>query len=183
MIGVPALLVGFLLLVLLLVAASGMAVARGLSPRSDSPLLEDASELAPCPPECSSRIFSPDDSKFVSSANSSQLKKLFRNERKDVALLWVRQTSAAIQWVMREHARVARASEDLEFSTELKLFLLYVELMLICGLLFVAIRLAGPLWLRRLALYADAHSQRLAQVQKSFKAASSTREFHGSGAS
>jgi hypothetical protein len=184
-IGVPtALLVGFmLLLVLLLLAARGMTAARELPSRSDAPLLEDGCEFPLCSPEFSSRIFSPDDSKFVSGTKSPQLGKLFRSERKAVALLWVQQTSAAIQRVMREHAHLARGSEDLQFATEVKLALLYAELMLICGLLFVAIRTAGPLWLGRLALYADAHSQRLAQVQQSFKAATSTRELPGAGAS
>ena len=185
MIGVPtALLIGLLLLLLLLlVAARGMAAARDLPSGSDAPLLEDGSEFAPCPPEFASRIFSPQDSRFVSTTKSPQLERLFRSERKVVALLWVQQTSVAIQRTMREHAQLARQSEDLHFATEMKLVLLYAELMLICGVLFLAIRTAGPLWLGRLAVYADAHSQRLAQAQQSFKAATSTRELHGAGAS
>jgi len=183
MIGVPtALLIGFLLLLLLLLAARGMAAARDLPSGSDTPLL-DALEFAPCPPEFASRIFSPEDSKFVSTTKSPQLAKLFRSERKIVALLWVQQTSTAIQRTMREHVQIARASEDLEFATEVKLLLLYAELMLICGVLFVAIQSAGPLWLRGLAIYADAHSQRLAQVEQSFKAATAARELHGAGVS
>jgi hypothetical protein len=182
-IGVLALVFGFLVLVLLLLVAISVIAARNLASLSDSPLPDDLSELAPCPPEYSSRIFSSDDSMFVASSNSPQLQKLFRAERKAVALLWVRQTSAAMQRVFREHTRHARASEDLEFATEVKLFGFYVELMLLCGLLFVAIQLGGPFWLRGLALYADAHSQRLAQVQQSFKAAASPRELDGAGVS
>lgn len=183
MIGVPsALLIAFLLLLLLLlVAAKGLSVAKELPSGSDVPSLEDGAELAPCPPEFVSRIFSRTDSEFVASTKSPQLRQLFRRERKLVALLWVQQTSAAVQRTMHEHARVARGSEDLEFVTEMKLFLLYVELTLICGMLFVAIQSAGPLWLRGLAIYADAHSQRFAQVQQSIKAV--TRELHGAGSS
>jgi hypothetical protein len=185
MIGVPsALLIGFVLLTLLLfVATRGISAARELSSRSDVPCSEDGAELALCPPEFVSRIFSSDDAKFVSATNSPELRKLFSRERKMVALLWVQQTSAAIQRIMREHLQLARQSEDLEFATELKLIGLYVELMLVCGMLFVAIQSAGPLWLRGLAIYADAHSQRLAQVQQSFKAAAAPRELHGAGAS
>jgi hypothetical protein len=185
LIGIPAaMLIGvMLLLVLLLLAARGMAAARELPSGSDAPFLEDASESTPCPPEFASRIFSPHDSKFVSSTKSPQLAKLFRSERKIVALLWVQQTSAAIQRTMREHAQIARASEDLEFATEMKLALLYAELMLICGVLLVAIRTVGPLWLGRLAVYADAHLQRLARVQESFKASTFARQLHGAGTS
>lgn len=185
MIGVPiALLIGFVLLALLLLMATrGISAARELSSRSEVPLSEDGAELAPCPPEFVSQIFSRDDSEFVSATKSPPLRQLFYRERKAVALLWVQQTSAVIQRIMREHPHLARGSHDLEFATEVKLILLYGELMLICGVLFVAIQSAGPLGLRGLAIYADAHSQRLAQVQQSFKAATSTRELHGAGAS
>jgi hypothetical protein len=168
MIGVPiAMLIAFVLLaLLLLVGARGIFAARELSSRSDVPFTEDGTELSLCPPEFVSRIFSIDDSKFVSATKSPQLRQLFRRERRAVALLWVQQTSAAIQRIMHEHLQLARVSHDLEFATEVQLFLLYAELMLICGLLFVAIQSAGPASLRSLAIYADAHSQRLAQVQQ-----------------
>jgi hypothetical protein len=185
MIGIPsALLIGFLLLaLLLLMAARGISAARALPSGSDVSLPEDGAELAPCPPEFVSRIFSSDDSEFVSGTKSPQLQQFFRRERKVVALLWVQQISAAIQRTMREHAQIARGSDDLEFGTEMKLALLYAELMLICGVLFVAIQSAGPLWLHGLAVYADRHSQRLAQVQQSFKAATTPRELHGAESS
>jgi hypothetical protein len=184
MIGMPiALLIAFVLLaLLLLVGIRGVSAARERSSRSDVPFSEDGSELSLCPPEFVSRIFSSDDSEFVSATRSPQLRQLFRRERKAVALLWVQQTSAAVQRIMDEHRQLARVSRNLEFVTEAKLLLLYAELMLICGALFAAIQSAGPLSLRRLAIYADAHSQRLAQVQQSFKAASTPRELHGAGA-
>ena len=77
---------------------------------------------------------------------------------------------------------MARASEGLEFFTELKLFLAYGELMLFCGVLFVAIRSAGPAWLGRMAVYVDAQSQRLAVAEQSFRAATTPREFPRVGA-
>ena len=184
MIGVPAalLLASLLVLLLLLLAIRGAASARELPSGSDAALLEENAECSLCPPEFAALIFSADDSKFVSETDSPQLKKLFHSERKAVALLWVQQTSAAVQRTMREHRQIARSSPDLESATEIKLTLLYVELTLLCGVLFAAIRIAGPFWLGRLALYADAHSQRLAQVEQSFKAATSPRELHGPGA-
>jgi len=183
MIGVPgALAIGFLLLLfLLLVAARGVSAARELSSRSNLALTEEGAELAPCPPKFVSRIFSRDDSEFVSGTKSPQLQQLFRRERKVVALLWVQQTSGAIRRTMREHAQVARGSDDLEFATEIKLVLLYAELMFLCGVLFVAVQSAGPLWLGQLAIYLQTHSQRLAQVQQSFKTAAAPRELQSAG--
>jgi hypothetical protein len=183
MIGVHgALSIGFLLLLfLLLVAARGVSAARELSSRSNLPLFDDGAELAPCSPKFVSRIFSRDDCEFVSGMKSQQLQQLFHRERKVVALLWVQQTSAAIRRTMREHARVARGSDDLEFATEVKLALLYLELMLLCGVLFVAIQSAGPLWLGQLAGYLQTHSQRLAQAQQSFKTAAAPRELQDAG--
>jgi hypothetical protein len=174
---------GLLLLLLLLLGTRGISAARGLSSRSDLPLCDDAADLAPCPQEFVPKIFSRADWEFVSQTKSPKLEKLFRSERKAVALLWVRQTSAAIQRVMREHKDAARESRDLEFTTEVKLVLLYGELMLLCGVLFLAIQSAGPLWIRDVALYADSLSQRFAEVQQGFADAASPREIRTMGPS
>jgi hypothetical protein len=179
---ISALVSSVLLLTLVLLVVKGMAVARGVSSGSDDSLLGDAGEFPPCPPEFVPRVFSPQDSRFVSGTQSPQLVKLFRSERKAVALLWVRQISAAIQRTMREHAKIARTSAGLEFTTELKLFLLYGQLLLICGVLFVAIQSAGPLSLGRIAVYVDAHSQRLVQAQQAFRAATSPHDLPRVGA-
>lgn len=180
-ISIPAVIVSLLLLMLVLLTRKGLAVAREVSALSTE-FLDDGSEIPPCPPEFVSRVFSPDDARFVSGTQSDQLVKMFRRERKAVALVWVRQMSAAIQRTMGDHTRMARASEGLEFFTELKLFLAYGELMLFCGVLFVAIRSAGPAWLGRMAVYVDAQSQRLAVAQQSFRAATTPREFPRVGA-
>ena len=59
--------------------------------------------------------------------------------------------------------------------------LLYGELMVICGMLFLAIQSAGPQRVRGLAVYADALSQRLAQAQHDFKTVTASPELHGAG--
>lgn len=184
MIGIPdtVLICLALLVLLLLLMIRGVAAARGLSSEGDLMLLDDTAELPACPSELVSRVFSQDDSRFVLATKSPLLVKLFQSERKQVALVWIRQMSAAIQRTMREHKRIARVSHDLEFATELRLLLLYSELMLICGLLFVAVQSVGPIGLYRMAAYADGHAQRLTQVQQSFKAATSPQEFPRAGA-
>ena len=185
MIGIPAaLLIGIVLLLsLLLWALRNATVDRELSAKSDVELLEDSAELALCPPEFVARIFDSSDWKFVSGTKSPQLEKLFRRERKLVALLWVQQTSSGIERIMREHKEASRQSRDLNFATETKLVFLYTELRLICGLLSLAIRSAGPLRLRGLAVYADSLSQRLAQAQQDLRTVTAGREFHGVGSS
>jgi hypothetical protein len=185
MIGVSTtLLISFaLLLMLLLFVIRGITAAQGLPLESSDASLDEASEFPPCPSQFVARVFSLDDARFVAEMKSPQLARLFRAERQAVASVWVQQTSAAIQRTMREHKRVARMSEELEFTTELKVLLLYAEIMFICGVLFVAIQSVGPLCLRRLAVYVDAQSQHLTQVQQSFKAAASPQEFPRVGVS
>jgi hypothetical protein len=178
-IGIPtALLLGAVMLLLLLLLARGATAARDLSPRSDAPLLDDEALADLCPPEYVIRIFSPEDCEFVSASKSPELEKLFRRERKLVALAWVHQTSAAIRRIMREHAEATRQSRDLHFATETKLVLVYAELMFLCFLLFLAIQTAGPQRVRGLAVYADTLSQRLARAQQDLKTITAAREFH-----
>jgi hypothetical protein len=180
LIGIPtALLFGtVMLLLLLLLAARGATTAGELSPRSDVSLLDDETLVDLCPPEYVVRIFSPEDYEFVSSSKSRQLEKLFRSERKLVALAWVHQTSTAIRRIMREHTEATRHSHDLHFATETKLVFAYAELMFLCALLFLAIQTAGPQRVRGLAVYADTLSQRLVQAQQDLKTITAGRAFH-----
>ncbi len=179
-----ALISGTLLLILLLLfARKGGIAVRGLPVRSYVPPDDDEAALETCPPEFVPKIFSQEDSEFVSKLESPHLGQLFRKERKQVALLWVRQTSAGIRRIMREHAEVARRSSDLEFRTELKVFLQYSELTLVCGILLAAIQLAGPVQVRGLALHASRLSRSIADAQEAFKAAAAGREMPGLGAS
>jgi hypothetical protein len=184
-IGIPtAVLLGSVLLVLLLLlGARGSAAAQEIVSRLDVSLLDDEGGLDPCPPEFVTRIFAPDDWEFVRDTKSRELQRLFRRERKQVALVWVHQTSTAIRRIMREHTEITRQSRDLHFGTETKLVLLYGELMLICGMLFLAIQSAGPERVGGLAVYADTLSQRLAQAQQDFKVVTTGQEFHGAPSS
>jgi hypothetical protein len=181
LIGIPTAVVlgSALLLLMVLLAKRGSAAAREMSSGLDVSLLDDEVGVDPCPPEFVTRIFAPDDWEFVRGTNSLELQKLFRRERKVVALAWVHQTSSAIRRVMREHTEITRQSHDLNFATETKLVLLYGQLMLICGMLFLAIQSAGPERVGALAVYADTLAQRLAQAQQDFKVATTGQEFHG----
>jgi hypothetical protein len=134
-------------------------------------------ENEPCPQEFVERIFSNDDAEFIQSMQSNQLKSFFLRERKSVALLWVRQNSQRIGGILREHTAAARHSDNLHFVTELAIFLRYLYLRALCGLLFAAIALAGPNWVGGLALRADALFQRFAGIRASLKTASEAPQF------
>ncbi len=164
-----AVLAGIALLLLVVVQVSrSSAIAQQLRLQTNELLLgEEAEGGRPCPREFVERIFSREDWESVASTKCPQLMKAFREERKTLALLWVMQTARAIHQVLREHVEASRRNPDLEFGTEVKLVLQYAQLMLICGLLFLAIESAGTVWLGALALQAERLSQGIANVQQS----------------
>ena len=163
--------IGLLILSGLLVAGlKGLVAARDLE--QESCILEhDRGEGELGAMELAERIFSLVDWTLVQELKNSELSELFRRERKSIALLWVRHTSVRIRQVMRDHAEAARASRNFEPWTELKLVEQYLQLRLICGILYAAIQLAGPLWLRGLAIHAQELSRRIAEAQENFQAA------------
>jgi hypothetical protein len=182
MIGISiSLLIGMGLLLLLVLWRKAAISAREL-PLYGEVLPESAHfQVEACPPEFVSNIFSRDDLEFVSAMKSPSLERFFRAERKSLALLWVQQTSAGIQKVMRQHAEVSRGSEDLVFATEMRLFFRYAELRILCGFLFVSIEIAGPLWLRGLALHASKLSQGIEETQEAILVATEERGIRSTG--
>lgn len=141
--------------------------------------LDESEALEACPPEFVSQIFSSGDVTYVAGLNSRELEQQFHHERNGVALLWVRQTSAAVQQIMRRHLEVSRRSRDIEFMTEARIFLQYAELRAACALIFVGIGLAGAQKVRGVALYADQLSQRIGQAAREFDAGLRAREMKG----
>jgi hypothetical protein len=167
MIEFASVIAGVVLLVLLTLAVlKGWLASRRSEPRLAASE-EDAIER--CPEEFVNRVFSRCDWEFVHALRAASIERLFDQERKKVALVWVRQTSAVVRKVMHEHAQAARQSKNLEFSTEINLLGQFLMLMAVCGMLAVAIQLAGPLWLGGLAYFAQRLSQRVAKLQESFQ--------------
>lgn len=162
--------VGVLLVLLLLSLWRKAAVSARERPIGDSLPLDQQLELDPCPEETFPKIFSLEDREFIASLRCAFLEKFFLAERKALALLWVQQTSRGIQRVMREHTELTRRSADLEFTTEMKIFLRYAELRMVCGFLCLSIELAGPFWVRGLAVYASNVSQRIGRSHEAFLA-------------
>jgi len=165
MMALSSLLVGVLLLLLLFAVAVKGWLASRVAPELTGSVDETGQEA--CPPEFVSKIFSQDDWTYVRGMKSIRLEKLFRKERRSVALVWVRQASSGIRRVMRE-------SSSLEPATELKIFLQFAALLTICGAMRVGIHLAGPQWVGGLARFAQNLVQQIAEAERAFELA--TRE-------
>jgi len=138
--------------------------------------LEEDADVSACPPEFVSRIFSSDDRAFVCGLDSRELERRFYHERNGVALLWVQQTSASVQRIMRRHVEASRGSQDIEIITEARIFLQYAQLRAACMLLFVGIGMAGAQEVRGMALYTERLTQRIGRVLREFDAGLRARE-------
>ena len=162
---------------LALLATRGSSVKRELAFRTDVPLYDETNgDPSLCPPEFAARIFSQADWTFVSGEKSPEVARLFRHERRVVALVWVHQTKNAIHRIMRDHTRVTRHSQDLNLSTEAKLFAHYVQLVAVCDLLILAIQSAGPSRVGALATYAASLSQSFADAQHALAMTTAARD-------
>ena len=150
------------LFVLLFFVGAGSRAAQ----EDSSNALFDSRSGALCPPEIVGRIFSPEDTNFVREMNSPSLCRMYSKERSRVARHWIRQTSAAIRGIKRDHLRSARSSQNLALAGEASLFASYIQLRCVCGLLLLSTFLVGPGTLQQVALYASKLSYRLKSVQQ-----------------
>jgi hypothetical protein len=155
----------------------------GLPSAPEEWLIDWDNNAEACPPEIVSRIFSGEDLAFVWRLDVPELKRLFRRERNAVALCWVWRTSEAVRRIMRRHLEASRMSEDLEFAVEVRIFLQYAQLQVICGVLFLLIGLAGPQRLRGMALYTERLTQSIGDVVREFETGTRAREMNGAGPS
>jgi hypothetical protein len=124
-----------------------------------------------CPREVTHSIFSQEDLEFVRHLGSPRLLRIFREERKGVALHWVRRTSHEIRMIMQEHARSARLSQNLNAAAEAKLFFQYTLLRLTCKLLMIFIRFITPPVLHGIGVYLSKLYDQIGHAQHEFEIA------------
>jgi hypothetical protein len=168
------------MLALALLATRGSSVERELAFRTDVPTYDEMNgDPSLCPPEFAARIFSPADWAFVSGEKSAEVLRLFRHERRVVALVWVHQTKTAIHRIMREHNRASSQSRDLSVATEAKLWGHYFQLVAICDLLILAIQSAGPSRVGTLATYTASLSHSFADAQHALAITTAARNLRG----
>jgi hypothetical protein len=170
--------IAFVLFLLLFLATPANATADE-SILDEESLLHACHTKAQCPPQLVQRLFSRADWEFIANLHSAPLLRIFRKERKAVAVRWARQISSEISRAMQEHTRAARRSADLKVASELQLFFRFAGLRLLCVLLVVLIGFADLHTLAGLAtkmsqLAAEFLSTRPALEVKSHTTASST---------
>jgi hypothetical protein len=172
MIGFATIAAAALLFIVAALALNGRLEARNASPDTKT----SRTLPSPFPAEMLQHVFSSSDWHFVRSVESLYVRKLFLRERKAVALKWVAETAAALNIVMREHALAARQSTNLNPVTELTLFARYLSLLLLCGLMSIAIRIAGPIPLGGVAQLTQEAFEHMAQSQRLLPSAAQTPE-------
>jgi hypothetical protein len=124
------------------------------------------------PAELVLRIFSPRDRELIRLTHSPRLQRLYQEERRKVALHWVRRTSREVSRIMRHHRLNARYSQNVNVAAEAKLFGQYLELRFLCGVLVFLIQLLGPHALADLASYTAELHELLGRTMRDVSAVS-----------
>jgi len=96
------------------------------------------------PADMVARVFDRADLDYVESQGSPELQRLFLDERKRVALLWVSRVREQLVSLREFHAGSARFYAQLNPLTELSLLFDFSRLLLACRMLQVFVFLRGP---------------------------------------
>jgi hypothetical protein len=112
------------------------------------------------------RLFSKEDREFARNQEAPEILHLFENERKSVALSWLKQTQDYVAQLMDFHVRLSRQRPDLRPSTEIKLTLEYAQFQFLCKLLAAMIRIVGPVHVRTFAEHAAGMATRLGEASE-----------------
>jgi hypothetical protein len=90
------------------------------------------------------RIFDPEDFRYVTSASPGEIGKLFLQERTRISLMWVRRVRSEIRNLMHFHLAYSRLHAKLSLVTEIRLALDFVLLLMACRALRILLYLRGP---------------------------------------
>lgn len=99
------------------------------------------------------RIFSTDDMQFIAHAGSPKVQRLFLQERKTLAIQWLRKTQKQVSQLMRLHSRLAGLSREPRPALELRLGFKYAVFVLASYLVLALLWLRGPFKARRIVAY------------------------------
>jgi len=95
------------------------------------------------------RIFDTRDWDFVRRETTSEIQRMFQQERAVLAISWLRRTRRQVSLVMRTHAAGVRRTKNLQPAMELNLVLSYLSLVMLCDFLIGLVWLRGPVRTRR----------------------------------
>ena len=98
-------------------------------------------------------VFSPRDWLFIQRESSPGLNSLFLQERRALAIHWLRDCLAGIHAVRSNHLRQSRLSQDLNMLAEAKLLLLFFYLSALCRCLLFTVHFVQPSVPRTIGLY------------------------------
>lgn len=96
------------------------------------------------PAELVARIFDRTDLEYVNMQRSPEVRELFLEERKRIALVWVGRVRKQITRLKSFHLGSARFYAGLDLRTELSLALDFARLLFACRMLEVFVQLRGP---------------------------------------
>ena len=99
------------------------------------------------------RIFSTEDMEFISHASSPKARRVFLEERKTLAIRWLRKTQKQVAQLMDLHLRLAGHTYEPSPRFELKLAAKYQAFLLVSYLLLFLLWLRGPFKARRFVAY------------------------------
>jgi hypothetical protein len=99
------------------------------------------------------RIFSTEDMAFISQASSPKARRLFLEERKALAIRWLRKTQRQVAQLMDLHLRLAGHTHEPSPRFELKLGAKYLAFLLVSYLLLFLLWLRGPFKARPVVAY------------------------------
>lgn len=99
------------------------------------------------------RIFSTEDMTFISQASSPNARRLFLEERKTLAIRWLRKTQKQVAQLMDLHLRIAGQTHEPSPRFELKLAAKYLAFLLVSYFLLFLLWLRGPFKARRAVAY------------------------------
>jgi hypothetical protein len=99
------------------------------------------------------RIFSNEDMEFIFHESSPRARRLFLEERKTLAIQWLRKTQRQVAQLMDLHLRLAGHTHEPSSRFELKLAAKYLSFLAVSYLLLFLLWLRGPFKARRVVAY------------------------------
>jgi hypothetical protein len=162
-------LLGFLLVVVLMLAARTSEDAPPAIPDDAAPLTPFSRDTAA---PLLSKIFSASDLHYVQRQNNPHVLRLFRHERKRVALLFLTDLRMRTHEIKTLHARAALNAAAPNPAAEIRIALGYFSILFFTAVLSLLIQIFGISAIRFLAAPASAlagHLSRLAQISQSVR--------------
>ena len=110
------------------------------------------------------RIFSLQDWEFIATYTPAEIQRTFLQERKALALAWLRQTRETVGQLMRFYRKAVRGNAAISPAVEFRLALDFVLFLLAYESLCALIRVWGPFCARRMVGYAARTAEEMSSL-------------------